>query len=275
MIAAVALKLVQLSLDSQIGTSSAPYVTSEFPKVRGYGAVVRVGAEYRLTPNLELGARAAVALMRVEQPAGALYAEAAWANPELSIEVLHPLLTDDDTELSLSPRLAVGLPLAEHESVQSQLEGRALALANAFEGFGEPELFTPGVLPVTPSVRLRLCDERWRFMATVKVPVLFRVSEASLPPESGTRSVGFLPVLELSARFQPWRWFALGLSPRLSWRALPPWRDHQGTVQPLLGATAEFQLRAAMVVAVVIRAPIAGPLGGSTLAGGLQIGASF
>lgn len=273
--AGIALGLIQLSLDSHVGTSTAPYVTEAFPEVSGYGVVVQLGAQLRLGPRLSLGSRAALALMRVEQPAGALYAEAAWANPELSLAFDQPLLRREKWELRLLPRFAVGLPLAEHASRASQLEGRALTLANAFEGFGEPELFTPGVLPITPSARLELRTEAWCFDLTLKVPLLFRVADASLPGDSDEHALGVVPVVDLALRFQPWRWVAFGLGPRLSWRALAPVDDHRGSLQPLLAASAAFRPADAFSVAVSLRLPIAGPLGGSTVAGGLELGAQF
>jgi hypothetical protein len=274
-ITALALALVQLSLDSQLGTSRAPYVTTALPQVSGYGAVFELDAQWWLRPRLHVGGRAALALLRIEQPAGALYAEAAWANPELNIALEQPLVDERGWALRLSPQLAVGLPLAEHDSVASQLEGRALVLANAFQGFGEPELFTPGVLPVTPSASIELQSARWCFAFALKTPLLLRVTDASLPAESDARAFGFVPVLDATARFQPWRWLALGLGPRLTWRALPPVDDHGAPLQPFISASAEFYLAGAVSAALSLSAPFGGPLGGSTLAGGLRLGARF
>lgn len=275
MSASLALAVLQLSLDSQIGTSTAPYVTRAFPEVSGYGVVVELGARYWPTPRISVGGRGALALMRIEQPAGALYAEAAWANPELNLALEQPLLEHDQWKLSLTSGWAIGLPFAEHDSRASQLEERALALANAFEGFAEPELFTPGVLPITPSVRLELRDARWRFDLSLKLPLLFRISDASLPADSERHAFGFVPVVDCGLGVQPWRWFSFAVRPTLTWRALSPVEDRGGALQPLLAASAVFRLASGLDVAISLRAPIAGPLGGSTMAGGIRLGAQF
>jgi len=273
--AGVAISLLQLWLDAQVGSSTAPYVTPTLPEVSGYGGVLSFGAQYRLTPRLNLSARAALAVMRVEQPAGALYDEAAWANPELGLGFEQPLVTSKAWSLGLSSRLALGLPLAEHDSEASQLEGRALTLANAFVGFGEPELFTPGVLPATPATALWFRAQRWELFAGLKVPLLFRVSNASLPTDVTRHAFGVTPVLDLGARFRALRWLTLGFEPRLTWRARAPIADRGGALQPLLAASAELHVLDAMSVRTSVQAPIAGPLGGSTLAFTLSLLARF
>lgn len=274
MSAPIVLAQVLLSLDSQLGTSSSPYLPGAFPETSGYGSVLRFDAKVRLGSKLRIGGRAALALMRVEQPAGAFYAEAAWGNPELSAGLEQALWTRGKWTLVLAPQLAVGIPLAEHDSQVSQLEGRALALADAFEGLSQPELFTPGVLPLTPAAQLELADPRWRFTAALKLPVLLRVSNANLPSESEPRAFGLVPVLELGVRFQAWRWLALGLGPRLAWRALPPVSGQAAALQPLACVSTQFHFLD-IDAALKLRAPVAGPLGGSTIAGGLELQASF
>jgi len=216
-----------------------------------------------------LGARAAVALMRVEQPAGAVYDEAAWGSPELAIGFEQPLAASKRWVLHLSSQLAVGLPLAEHGSEASQLEGRALALANAFEGFGEPELFTPGVVPLTPATSLDLRGDRLHFSARLKLPLLLRVGDASLPAEAGARTVGFTPVLDSSVRLRALEWLSVGVDSRLTWRAILPVDDGRGTLQPRVGGTLRLEPTEAWSVEASLHAPLAGPLGGSTLTFGL------
>jgi hypothetical protein len=263
----------QVAADARAGTSTGPYVTAAFPETTAYGATVTLRGRLRWTRRFSVGLRVPLVLARLEQPAGALYAEAAWGNPELygAFDLLRS--EQGGWTLDLTTSLALGAPLAEHDS--AQLAGRVLSFADALEGFGEPELFTPGVLPVTPAAHLLLSSGSWRFGASLKLPLLTRVSDASLPSDSATRPLGFVPVGELSARRQLLPWLAVTAAPRLTVRAVSPVDDHASPLQLLVIGQAEFQLGAALSAAAVFQAPLGGALGGSTLAGGLTFLATF
>jgi hypothetical protein len=212
-------------------------------------------------------------LTGLQQPAGAFYAEAAWANPELSGAFELMRREQDGWTLDLTTSLALGVPIAEHDN--AQLAGRALAFADALEGFGEPELFTPGVLPFSPAGHLLLASKRWRFGVSLKLPVLVRISDASLPSASVTRSLGFVPVAELSARLQLLSWLGVVAAPRLTARAVAPSDDHGSPLQLLAIGQAEFRLGHATSAAAVFQAPLGGELGGSTLAAGFTLRSAF
>jgi hypothetical protein len=259
---------LQLAVSARAGTSTGPYVTSAFPETTAYGVALTLRARLLLTQKLSLGLRVPLVLARVEQPAGALFAEAAWGNPELDVQWELLRFEREGWTLDFASRLALGAPLAEHDA--AQLAGRALAFADALEGYGEPELFTPGVVPITPSGLLLLSSRRWRFGATVKLPVLARVSAASLPTTSDARGLGFVPVAELSARWQWLRWLAVGAASRLTVRAVAPVDDHAAAAQLLATGQVELRLASATSAAVVFQAPVAGPLGGATFAGGVN-----
>ena len=77
--------------------------------------------------------------------------------------------------------------LAEHD--RSLMPNRALAIANAAQGFAEPERFTPGALPLTPFAELDYTTGAFRVLALLKIPALFRVSDADLP-EAQTNPAG-------------------------------------------------------------------------------------
>lgn len=203
--------------------------------------------------------------MRVEQPAGALYAEAAWGNPEIGVAYSRPWLEREGWRLDFVGGLAVGVPLAERDG--AQLARRALVLANALEGFSEPGLFTPGVLPLTPSVGLRWESRRWLLSASVRVPLLFRVSEADLPAETDTRPLGISPVARVDARLRVRPWLSLAAGTRLTLRAVSPVDDHGGAAQLLGGGRAEFHLLESLTLSVVFQSPLGGSLGGTTVAG--------
>ncbi len=264
-----------VELESRFGTGTAPYPTTAFPEVSGYALLLDLNAQVALTAQLELGARLPLVLARIEQPAGALYAEAAWGNPELNATFQRALLARGELRLRGATRLAVGAPLASDDSRASQLEGRALVLANAFEGFGEPELYTPGVLPVTPAGLLQLDYRRWQLTASLKLPFLLRVSDANLPADSRTQRLGFEPVMELGGSVRLLRWLALGAAPRMSVRAVSVVEDGAPPLQLLAIGRLEFRLGEALRLTALFQAPVGGALGGSTFAGGLGLRGSF
>ena len=109
---------VALWVDGRVGQSTAPYVTSAFPSASGYGGFLVLGAQLRVAERWQLGLRAPLVLMRVEQPAGALYGEAAWANPELTVTLVRPWLEHDGWRSTFAAGLALGAPVAEHDSAQ-------------------------------------------------------------------------------------------------------------------------------------------------------------
>ncbi len=269
-------RTLTLAFDSlSMSSRGAPYVTTAFPEVSGYGVRLRLDAELALGPVLKLGLRVPLVLARIEQPAGGLFGEAAWANPELSAGVAQPWLARDGWQLLGATRLAIGLPLAEYDASGSELSGRALALADAGEGFAESELYTPGVLPIVLSERVMLKSSRFRFGAALKLPLLVRISEAGLPRQTETHALGLEPVAELSARVELLRWFALESAPRLTWRLLLPVGSTTSKLQLLLPVALHFRLAQPLELDAVVQAPVAGALGGTTFAGGLRVTASF
>jgi hypothetical protein len=260
---------VNVGLEGRVGQTTAPYVTSAFPRTSGYGGFLVASADLRVARSWHLGLRAPLVLMRVEQPAGALYAEAAWGNPELSASFEYPWHESDGRSLAVVAGLSAGIPVAEHDP--AQLAGRALVLAQALEGFSEPGLFTPGVLPLTPAASLRWKSQRWLASAGLRLPLLFRLSEADLPEESDARALGFTPVATVDVAFRVWNWLSLAAAPRLTIRAVAPVDDHAGVVQLLAAGRAELHLHEALTVSLLFQAPVGGPLGGTTAAGGVGL----
>lgn len=265
--------VAEVGIEGRVGQSTAPYFTSAFRSTSGYGGFLLVGARLRVARHWQLGLRAPLVLMRVEQPAGALYAEAAWANPELNAALNLTWLERDGWTLAFMPSLALAAPVAEHDP--AQLAGRALRLANALEGFSEPALFTPGVLPLTPTGRLTLQSLRWKFSASLALPLLWRVSDADLPPESNPRSLGFTPVAALEAQLRILPWLAIAVTPRLTAQAIAPADDGATSWQPLAAGRADFRLGEHLSLSALVQAPVGGPLGGSTGAGGVAAVGKF
>jgi hypothetical protein len=264
-----------LELDALLGTSRAPYYTRAFREVSGYLALLTLQGDVALGRHFALGARLPLVLARVEQPGGSLLAEAAWANPELSAAYQCALVAPRRWTLSSKTQLALGLPLAQHADESSQLEGRALALADAIEGYSQPELYTPGVLPITATQRFVLRDRRWELTAALKLPLAVRIADADLPAETDTHQIALVPVLELGATLWITRRFGISVSPRLTVRAAPAVESEAGAVQLLLPAALQWRLGQHVGIAANFQAPVAGSLGGTTYAGGLGINAAF
>jgi hypothetical protein len=264
---------LRLSLAGVIGQSRAPYFTSAFPTTSGYGAAFVLSGNVLVAPRFYLGARVPLVSMRVEQPAGALYDEAAWANPELSATLERPWLEHHAWRSRVAATLALGLPLAEHDA--AQLSGRALRLANALEGFSEPGLYTPGVFSVIPTGSLVIERPRLKLTASIGMPLLFRLSDADLPPESQARSFGLVPVMTAKADWRLFGWLSLVAAPRLTAEVIAPANDHAAAVHFVAAGGADVHWGEHLTLSARLQAPIAGALGGSTVASGLQLNAKF
>ena len=150
-----------------------------------------------------------------------------------------------------------------------------MRLANALEGFGEPALFTPGVIPLSPSSRLTFESRRWRLGGSLTLPLLVRVSDADLPRDSKTRSVGVVAVAAIEAELRVLRWLSIAGSGRLTVQAVAPAADPDGPLQLLAAGRANFHVGSQVSPFVLIQAPIGGALGGSTVAGGLGVQVAF
>jgi hypothetical protein len=118
---------------------------------------------------------------------------------------------------------------------------------------------------------VRCESQRWLFRASLRLPVLFRVSKADLPAESEPRSVGVTPVATLEAELHVWRWLSIAATPRLTIRALAPADDHLGQVQLLAAGRVDFNVLERFSLSALVQAPVGGPLGGSTIAGGIAL----
>ncbi|HET9930319.1 MAG TPA: hypothetical protein VFQ35_06520 [Polyangiaceae bacterium] len=263
-----------LSVEARVGTATAPYVTRFFPEVSGYGVALQAFAFWRPASLVGLWFRAPYALMRVEQPAGAFYDEAAFGNPELGVRVERPLLAVDASDGRAGLDFSIGLPLAEHDSRDSQLEGRALTLANAFSGLSEPELYTPGVVALTPSAFATLRWSRLSLRGALKIPLLARVSRASLPSDANARSFGMASVVEVAGTVSPLTWLSLSLAPRLTVRERAVVTDGAGPANFLVSGVVGVAPSKGFSAALSAHVPVAGSLR-STLAGGLLLEAKF
>ena len=261
-----------LAVHQRIGEVTTPFYTTAFPQASardGQATTTVIAGHLQLAPALWIGVRVPIAATRVEQPAGAHLDEAAWGNPELYGEHHTAFGSPDRVHLRSTARLALGLPVAEHGPASSLMENRALAIADALEGWAERELFTPGVLPVTASGRLDLVRSPWVFSAGAKLPLLVRVSEADLSEESTTRALGFAPLVEARATVWPWRSFGASLGGHAVIDAIAATEPARrvgptGIVQLVLEPRLLFPIRSHFLLIADFVVPVGGPLGGGT-----------
>lgn len=267
-----------LALHQRIGEAIAPFHATAFPQASsrdGQAATSVFTGYFQPAADLWIGVRVPIAAVAVEQPAGAHIDEAAWGNPELYGE--HRSLRWSDARLRLfsAARVSVGLPLAEHGPAGSLMQSRALAVADALQGWADQELFTPGVFPLAASGRLDLALSRWVFSAGAKLPLFIRVSDADLPEESTTNAVGFAPLVEARASVWPWRSVGLSLGGHAVFNALPvteppPGADSPGVVQLVVEPRLLFAIRSHFLLTVDAVIPAGGALGGNTAAFGMH-----
>ena len=150
---------VQASVELRIGAAKAPFYTDALPETTSEFTQARsmiLAASLRIAPALFVGARLPAAPSTVRQPAGSYADEKAVGNPELNAEWLAPPRALGGHLVHLTLRGAIGLPLAEHGSPMSLVQNRVVALSNALDGWRNPELYQPGVLPLTLSGRASL-----------------------------------------------------------------------------------------------------------------------
>lgn len=265
---------LQVRAQAHIGGATSPFHVPAFPLAGGQALVLQVGAGYALSQELSIDLRAAVVLGSVAQPAGSYIDTSAWGNPELAgaytWRVGHVL----DAPLTLSAGLGIAAPLANHRS--DRMPDRLLAVADGLFGRGRPEWFTPGVLPVTPHLRLVAAWPVWRASAELRLPLLVRVSDIDLP-SSATRALGIGGVLEgqVSARLS--QVLSLAAMVHLFVDAVPPVRSVRevSRLQDFERLSLYVHLSPSAILHFDAQTAIGGALGGAMVAGGLGVRVGF
>ncbi len=240
-------------------------------EAKGQAFVLAAGAGYALSETLDLELGVPIVMGSVAQPAGSYVDVAALGNPQLGVRSRFRRWQAGPQVIALSGTLELGAPLASHG--HDLMPNRLLAVADGIEGRAHPEWFVPGVVPFTPSTALRWTSPKWTLQAELRLPLLVRVSAASLPPAlAATRPLGFASVLGVEVRYRISRLLSLAAAAHLAVDAVAPVRHLPG-VSPLqdferLSVHFDWGSRAALVVDLQTAA--AGELGGSTVSGGLR-----
>lgn len=264
-----------VALLMRFGVTDAPFYSAELPEVKGHALVALLSGYARVGGDYAVGLRVPLSGASVAQPAGVYVDEAAWGNPELWAERRWSFSVGGGLRLRATGRFAVGTPLADRGPAGSLLENRALEIASALEGYREQELYLPGVLPLAASAQVELCSSRWAAVASVKLPLLIRVSDAGYSDRSTLHPLGTAPVLGLQGTAWVTPRFGISVAGHLVINAVPPVEPARAAggssvVQVVLAPALQVGLGAHVLLRVDVVAPVAGPLGGTTFAGGLH-----
>jgi hypothetical protein len=194
-------------LSSRSGLVEAPFVTAAFPKVSGFGMVLTGTAAAHLSSVGWLHLKVPVSVVRLDLPAGAQVGRVTPGNLELGLE--HELQTQSSTHVALLAALLV--PTAAHGPQTALLNNRALALGAALNGGKDSSLLTPGVGGVQLGARFEQRYGAFAFRASLQLPLLARISNASLPAETDPHPLGLAPVLDLKVGSWISHWFGASL----------------------------------------------------------------
>lgn len=255
---------------AHFGVATSPFAVPALPEAKGHVFVFVGGARYAFSGPLHLGVHVPSALGSVAQPAGSYVDAAALGNPQLEAAFRLPLHRSGDSTLSCAAGLALGVPVASHDD--DLMPNRVLAVADGVEGRGRPEWFTPGVLPLTPSSSLHWRWRAWSLAAEARLPLLLRVSDASLPSNSDTRRLGLAGILELEARYRVSQAISLAAGAHAFGDIAAPTRYVRDVspVQDLERVGLHVHWTARTTLIVDVQTAVAGELGGAMVGGGLR-----
>jgi hypothetical protein len=262
---------VSLSVTNRAGLVTAPFFTTAFPQVSGFGMVLQGDIAVRLSSRDWLRARLPVSFVRLDFPAGAQVAETALGNLELALE--HEIKLRPATRLQfLGGWLA---PTAEQGARIALLNNRALALGSALNGGKDAPLFTPGVSGLRLGASVEHFQRSLELRASFDVPVLVRVADARLPAETQTHLIGILPALDLRAAYWLTSWFGASFGGALitePFRVQEPTRerDRNRRLQAVVEPALHFGLGRHVLLGLDGSIPVGGNLGGKAWSIGLS-----
>lgn len=260
-----------VSVKLRTGGARAPFytaalseVTSEFSRAQA----VLFGGFVRLNGPLELGIRVPLAQSAVLLPGASYVEDVSLGNIELYFEDQRFSRQLPRARLNLALRFGAGLPLAGHGPSTALIKNRVVALSNALDGWQNPELWEPGVVPLTLSGRLFIEPAPWGVSLRVKLPLLIRVNDADLPDEARTQALGFLPQIALRGTVQPLKWLGIHVGTHVVFLApaavsAVEGSDRSGAVHWGFAPEVEVTIARHLMLSVEFNAAIAGPLRGT------------
>jgi hypothetical protein len=255
---------VSVSLSNRAGLVKAPFVTTAFPEVSGFGMLLTGGAAVRLSSLGWLRLRLPISFAWLDFPAGAQVKEAALGNLELGFE--HPLELGPATRLGFLA--AILAPTAEEGPRASLLADRALALGSALSGGKDSPLLTPNVAGLRLGASIEHTRGPFELRASLDLPLLARLSDGSLPEDTETHPLGFLPAVDLRAGSWITPWFGASLGVDLitePWRLEEPAleRDRARRLQIVVEPGVHVQAGQHVGLCLDASVPVGGNLGGN------------
>ncbi len=262
---------VSFAVSNRAGLATAPFVTTAFPEVSGFGMVLTGAASLRLESVGWLRLELPISFAWLDFPAGAQMKEAAVGNLELRLE--HSVDLRASTRFGFLGGLIV--PSAEHGPETSLLENRALALGSALGGGKDSPLLTPGVAGLRLGARVEHSRRPFELRASLDLPLLVRVSDAGLPETTETHRIGLRPAFDLEAALWVTSWFSASLGAALITEPLrveePALeRDRKRRLQPVMQPGLQGRLGRHVVLGLDVSVPIAGNLGGDAWSIGFE-----
>ena len=118
-------------------------------------------------------------------------------------------------------------------------------------------------------------ERPFEFRASLDLPLLVRISDASLPEETETHPIGILPALDLQAAWWITSWFGASLGAGLitePLRVQEPTleRDRKRRLQPVVEPGLHAELGKHVALGLDASIPVGGNLGGDAWSIGLQ-----
>lgn len=251
-----------VAAEAQLGLATAPFDAMAFGEAKGQAFVITLDGSHALGSNAAIGIRAPFVIASVAQPAGSYVDDATLANPQL--RGAYRWLTSG---MTIVGGLDIAAPLAGHGA--TLMQNRALAIANAVEGLGYPDLFTPGVVSLTPFASVQWRSLPWSIDGMARLPLLVRVAEANMPR---TNDVGLAGVLDLEGRRQMTRRLALAAAIRLTVDVRPV-VDHARSlsrVQDLERLGLGIRINGRAVLNIELQSALGGELAGSMFGLGVR-----
>lgn len=255
------------------GSVEAPYPSATLGEVQseaGQARLLRLGGAARVAEAVWVGGHVAYVFGGVEQPAGSYRAASVWGNP-----ILFATLSRADVAPATGSRLdadlsmSLGVPVAaERGDPDEQLDRRALAIADALEGMTNPEIFTPNVFPMAWGGTLVLPTRYLQLSLGLELPLLLRLSDATIPDGASSSAVGFIPNGHVHAAAWPWTWFGLSLEATLAWPVAEPvyLSSRTGDPQVMLTPRLLFPLGALVLLTLDAAVAAGGPATGTASA---------
>jgi hypothetical protein len=255
---------LETNADLRLGVARAPFFTEDYPQAKGRGGVLSFGGSWHIKSRIGVGLMVPLGLVRITEPDGRYTDEPAWGNPMVSAEGWLSLARGPRVRVDGMLRLGVGAPLADFGPPSTLSKSRALAIADAIDGWQNREMFAPGLLPFTVTTAVTFEKGVFRGEGGVKLAPMVRIDDADLP--AGTaRPFAFTGLVTARGAVWPFPTFGFGALAALSFEAVPQaTTTHGQPLQFVLGPLMAFRAGSKVKLGTEFLVPLGGALGGST-----------